>query len=99
MGIDMHSVIGWFVGLWAFIAEWFPWKQRTKAKESGPQTKTYYVNDYHFPGNPASPDRRNKARADQSQKAKHNRRRKPRKNMRRLYQLGRNKAHPLARRS
>lgn len=90
--------------IWSFIAlwfgkftDWFPWKR--KAKPMGPKVERIVVNDYHFPGNVSDPDRRNKKYASQKQKAKHNRRRKPKKAMRRLYQLGRNKAHPHARRS
>lgn len=90
-----------FGALWALIVAGMnriPWRRKA-VKPTGPESKTYVVNDYHFPGNAANPDRRNKKYASQEQKAKHNRKRKPKKAMRRLYQLGRNKAHPMARRS
>jgi hypothetical protein len=79
-------------------SDWFPWKRKA-VKPAGPKVERFVINDYHFPGNAENPDKRHKKFADERQKAKRNRKRKPRKAMRRLYQLGRNKAHPMARRS
>ena len=89
-----------FVSLWTWASgfDWFPWKRKA-VKPAGPKVERIVVNDYHFPGDPSNPDRRHKKYASGSQKAKHNRKRKPKRAMRRLYQLGRNKAHPMARRS
>lgn len=80
----MNSVVEGIRFLWAWMESWFPWKK--KEKPTGPQVERYVLNDY-------------KKFADERQKAKRNRRRKPKKAMKRLYQLGRNKAHPRARRS
>lgn len=71
------------LSFWSSLVEWFPWKQKQKRAQS----KTYLVNDFHFPGNAAHKTERNKAYADQHQKAAHNRRRKPKKAMRNLYHL------------
>jgi hypothetical protein len=93
----VNSVVEGIRFLWAWMESWFPWKK--KEKPTGPQVERYVLNDYHFPGNDPNPDKRHKKFADERQKAKRNRRRKPKKAMKRLYQLGRNKAHPMARRS
>lgn len=78
--------MSWFtivLSFWSSLVKWFPWKK----KQTGTQSKTYLVNDFHFPGNTAHKTTRNKAYVDQHQKATHNRRRKPKKAMRNLYHL------------
>lgn len=76
------KIFSYLLALIGTFTEWFPWKKKKAFK---PTSTHYHVNDFHFPGNEASPDHRNKLYADQRQKAPHNRRRKPSKRMQHIY--------------